>query len=1356
MSLLLLVWLFVASAMGGVWDKQSPVRAEAGESLLVEQSSRTRVLLRVDPPGAELRAWDAGLEVPLQAGPDGTRIVPPSRASRELLLEPSEAVRLTIWKETRRVEPAAWDRYERALAKWARDGGEVPVGPADLGMLPALWQARREALIAAGEEDSDFVLACALYELELLRARGVTDHAVEEGAPFEVPAMGESVLDVMGPGVLLIDMRAQVLEGDFAVIQAGLERDGVWLGEHRRIAGADPEDPGWSWNRRLEVFIPPGLHVLRLTADEQGYEVSPSISRPRPSWRYADDLRRLDEEPWPVASLRAMEAAWVLGQPDLAERSAELLLTGELDPQAERLVRARLVRVGADPQQALGLWLEDLQDPLLLLAIAQRAARRGDVDASLLLPFAELLPDDPELLALLADQTAAGFLRPRGEAIRWLGRVDTRGSAASRWTSLPLLSGEGRTLLVSQPPGVARHRLRADDPEPAVLVLEAHPLGVPVVRLFAEDPVHYRLDGLELFGAGHLFEALEAEVEHTLEVLDGELLVLEADTVVSGGLRVYEQALAPPGSSWTLTEPGAPAEVAIHVYGGAGALLAHTDDGMTWSMRVEAPEDPAVPQRFVIPVGPWARSLTVTSDDELEISCGIRRTNVLRDRSLPIPSGDPLEAYQLASEGLGVVVRGDLGGRAIAETRLNRAGALVALGMRGSARAEANLVLHQPGATNRQREEAQAPIPPAGFEPAVGPAHADAALARAQVLPPLAPAEPQDWLDLRARLPERLHPWVYREASRLFLERNLVLEAFLAAEAGGELAEAELRRASYAGPWTLLNALDRDAGVVYLKVPRTPPGPDDGSFAQVREAGLGLPWPGTEVAVVRGEREDRLDFTGGGELQLELLCRDEAFRLDPPDCSVQLELNGVLEVVTIPDNHIVRWSARLPWAEHELRVRTAWDEHSATVVRASLGGELLPPVTTATTHRLGRAGAGVTVLGPTLVRVRVQRGGPVSVSGDGETRQVEDEGVLPVTSVGPVTVMVTGPSDALVTLARMELPAPEAEPTPPLDVRAQAPETPEPSGAAAWASWVWMNRVAFPPRHTTTPMGDGGTFVFGAEAGDDVTVFPTDLRHYQYVRGDMTWMQRLGLSEHWVYVQGAGRMSIDGVPGAGFEGGWVHTPGDFVLSADARGWVSNQAGHGRLAAELRYRRWVHLWWRAQPFLEGHAGSWSPDPGVSTDPLAWTSYHATHPWGLGAGAHLDWRRYKDFRLRMTGRGYTNSAPSLDWVSTSVRGDLQVSSSFYAGLGGSMELRFQDEHRAYTFWRPSVSTYLTAPLWRAPGRRLVFDARARYYPFQNISDVQVRLTLELSQRRGLWDHAPIDEVYLPARDLPLEQR
>lgn len=1347
--MMFLLLVLVAQAAAGSWLPEQTSRVLPEDVLYLEQATGRRILLQLDPPDTRVEVEYEGLDLGLAAGPAGTLLVPEYGTRRVIELRVLTEAKVRLWRESASFEPAIWDRYERELAAWAKEGGELPEAPAELGVLHHSWAARRAALEEADELDSGFLIATMLFELEVARARGITDHAREVGEPLWVAPGGESAVAVEGPGVLLLDARMELEVGEFGALEIGLERDGHWLGEWTRRASEDPENPGLSWARRSAIFIPPGVHAVRITAgQERGFWINPSIERPRPSWRYVRALDALHETEWPEGSVRRMEAAWVLGENEEAREAAFDLH----ERPGEALARVRLARLVEDPQHALRFWLEDLTDPLLLHAIAERAVLVRDIDPDLVVPFAELLPDDPELLAGLADRVARGFVRPRGEAIRWLAHLDARGSAASRWTSLPLLEGESEARLVSQSPGIARVRVSAG--QEAQLLLPLHPRGIPVARLQADHAVTYRLDHVGLHGAGELFEGFEPDVPHLVEVLEGELLLLDPDHVVEGGERVYEQQIASLPAVWSLIEPGAPAQIAVTVYGGPGELLAWTDDGMTWTMSVSAPEVEGEPSaHFVLPMGPWSRIVGVDSDDDVEVSLALRRTVPRADRALPEPVGDPLEELEQASRFLVELLNADGTGQAIADQRLRRAGAFVALGFRGTARGEANLVLYLPGTTERQRQEARAPIAPGGFVAVVGPATADAALAREGRLPPLEPVEPEDWLDLVSLVRPDLQPFLYREASRLFLEQGRVLEAWKAADSAGPAGADEGRRAEYAGSWSVLSSLDRDAGVVNVRIQREPPTLlEDGLFAVTREASLGMPWPGAEVAVVRGGREDRLEFTGGGELVLEMLCRDETTRLDPKPCRVEIELNGVPEVVEIPDGRFGSWSAMLPADAHELILRPLWEDHSAVGVRAELDGELLPPVVTVSTHKVGRRGAGVTVLGPTLLRVRVHDGGPVTVSADGDSMEVVDSGVMAIEAEGPVSVMVTGPPGALITVARHDLDGPRHDPVERLATRALAPDAPEPYGPSAWATWIWMNRVAHPLERTPRPMGDGGTLVLGAEVGDDVSIFPTDLRHWWYAQADAAWLYRVGTTRHWVDAQVLGRESLQLVPSVGARAGWTWMPPMLAASADLRTWRSFGAGHVALSTELRYRRWVGLWWRFEPFVQGHAGVWSPAPMGKVDPRAWTQFNVDHPWGIGLGAHADWRRHKDLRVRNTLRGYSNAGPSVDRLSGRIGADLQIADPIYTGVGATMEYRFQDLHRDFGFWRPSMDAYLTVPMWRSPTRRLVLDGRARYYPMQNLADVRVRVTLETSRRRGLRDHPPIDEVYYMARELP----
>ena len=80
--------------------------------------------------------------------------------------------------------------------------------------------------------------------------------------------------------------------------------------------------------------------------------------------------------------------------------------------------------------------------------------------------------------------------------------------------------------------------------------------------------------------------------------------------------------------------------------------------------------------------------------------------------SLPDPGSEPLLTLGQASRALVAAMQAGAGDVALAEPRLQRAGAYQALGLNGSARAEANLVLQMSGVTDAQRRQALAALPP--------------------------------------------------------------------------------------------------------------------------------------------------------------------------------------------------------------------------------------------------------------------------------------------------------------------------------------------------------------------------------------------------------------------------------------------------------------------------------------------------------------------------------------------------------------------------------------------------------------------------------------------------------------------
>ena len=1283
---------------------ETPTEVLPDHPWVLEQSGGSRILLQVEPSDADIEAWAGAMRIPLREGPGNSWLVPEEDVARQLELRSDVPLEIRWWRETSLGEPQAWDRYERRFHRWARVGGELPPAPSAIPALEVEWLARRQAMVAAGELDTPLLLRAAMLEVEALRARSWPDHGETSRMLGRITSGETASVEVRGPGVLTLRTRVLMEDKPYQRYALWLDRDGRPQGEHQIFTTEDELGaPGWGWPRSVAIEVPPGLHEFgyRLTArdDLAVVDVEAVVEPARPtlqSFLLTLPRSRSLAKRGTLGPVGALEIAHLTGETDPVPLARQLL-----GGAADELARARLIEHLEDSNEAARLYVDKPITPMTALAMARRWQDRRDIDPALLLEAAWQLPADPSLLA----------------DIGGLPRVQ-------------LTDGQVATIQL---------------PEPAI---EGR---FPVLRMEAADTVLYRVDGAARQGRGDLEEALSPG-SHRVEVEQGRLILLDA-ALIEGGEPVRDKAVGSLPNRWLLPDAGAPGEVEVLVFGPGGRLVVSADDGQVRELeaRPDTGGEPGLTQA-VLPIGPSANELRIEGPKGTMVGVALRRNTVEQHPAVPGPWPDPLEYFWDASRAL--VDQPDPGVRA--ELRLRRAASYHVLGLVVSSQREARAVAAMPMATPEQRAVGMAlyrnTVPPVHTAEFPGPVTVDAALAWAQV-----PHREAHGCEDLVRIADDLLPpvsWpVHEAASRCYLERGSVVEAWIQAEHAGPLGRVARLKAADAGDWQPITRVDLDGGTFPRRVLRQPPDLSDGLAAYLRELSLGVPWTHSSYSVIRNEKQAELEFEGQGSLQLQFVCRDESFAVEAPPCEFTLAVDGDARDLSVPDSTHQPLIVALPRGKHQIEAGPLMEPGQALAVRASLDGQLLPPQSEFTVHRLGYQGLVATVAGPSLLRLRAHEHGPVQVHVGDRTIQVEDEAVLPISALGPVRIQVKGAPEATITLSRLHLCAKPEEEIGPLP-RSLDHNLPLPSATAATDRW--MREVAAPAQQLVVPMERGGTLTGSLTAGDDSTGVRDTTRHYRYLGAGAGWYQRLDGQPHWFSVEADGRAGPDGPPGTTIGGQWAWVPSRHQVRVQAEVAGSGGAGHASSRATWRWVRRLGPWWSVQPFAHLHLGWWTDAPGETVDPTAWNAYAAQHWFGTDLGLHADWRPLRDLRLRLYTELDGNPNMTPDGVHFGLRTDAMVWDSCWLKLTPQATIRFADDSRQSGYVRPSLRGGLSTSWYSSQRLRWVVHGDASWYPLEGSVEGLLGLDIQYSHARGLRDQSPFDQVFTSALDLPLEDR
>jgi hypothetical protein len=1349
-----LVLLALQTASAGHWLPEPDIELDAGVPWAMEQPANSRRLIRLDPGSTLVEAWVDGVRVPLVNGPADTLLVPSASSGRVLSIRSDDPVTIEWWRETSQGEAAAWDRYTSALQTWAVIGGEVPEAPISIPSHRLEWAVRRAAMVELGELDTALLVQCALIEIDGLRSTTPASAATTLEEPTMLGAGQRTELDVIGPGRVTLRSRASIGAEGYRRYQllAGVN-DGP-PAVHRLFATEDLEhQPGWGWPREVVVAIPPGSHRLWYELGphrdaELLLEVVPEVARRRPSLAAARATFPTLREPGPRRAtqglLGQMEVAHLTGHGDVIALASELLGT-----PADDLARARLIEHQPDPTVALAIYESQPPTGVTAMALASRWIEHQDVQPAVLLEAAELLPPDPEMLAQLADGLPWGFLRPRGRVIRNLAGLEEPGVDDSRWTQLAPSRDKQRVRVPGVGGGVHRVGVEPSSFVEVVLPEPAREGRFPVLRLSADEPTTYRIDGAIRRGSGQLDEALAPGL-HTVTVEQGRLFVLDAP-LASGGLPYRDKAAGPLPNRWVLPDPGAPGEVEIVAWGDPGPILISADDGAIFSLEIPAEGPTAGEARASLWVGASARELIVEGSTRTRVAVALRRNNTEPEVELPSPWPDPLET--LASSSQAMIVTRDA--HQLADLRLRRAVSLGALGLIASSQREARAVAAMPEATPQQRAQGMAIYrsitPPVHTAEVPGPITVDAALAWME-RPPVGDVSCGTLAEIADSIVPPVSWAVHHAAAECLLDQGDAVGAWMQASEAGTLGRVARLRAASSGDWQAITRMDLNGGTRRVRLVRDGPDDSDGLLAVVRELSLGAPWQPHEYSVLRDRKTAALEFDTEApeDLVLELLCRDESFSVSPLSCESTVLVDGVPFSLDIPEATIVRRSFPLEEGSHSVEVGPLQDTGQALAVRVLVGEAPLPPRLELTAHLVGPRGAKATVAAGSLLRVRVHAGGPLRVRVGDDISTIDDVAILAVPGRGAAMVAIDGPSRSLFTLSRLDPcvvtePEPESLP-PPLDTNTTDPR-------ALTATNRWMNEVAAVHAEVQQPVGQPGTLLAWGTAGDDATGVRDATSHYPYLGAGGGWLQRLEGTRHWFAVDASSRVGIGAQPGAHLDSSWTWAPGNELIEVDTSLGGSGGAGHARLRAMARHRFIPGPWWTIQPYAAAHIGWYSASPSATVDPLAWSAWSAQHWTGATLGSHMDWRPLSDARLRLTADMDSNADFTPDRARIELRTDAMLLPLAVLRIGPELGYRFQDTHRSQAYWRLALKTGLSYAGYSQRNARWSVSVRADWLPIESTLEGWLRFQWEWSRARGMRDHAPHVQVFSEAYDLPL---
>ena len=1340
-----MMWmLWMAIVQAGQWLPESPVVLLEDVPMVIEQQAGQGILLRSTNETAHLSAQADGLFLALKSGPQDTLLLPPALRTREVTLRTSAPSRIEQWKESGKGDAASWDRFESRLATWMRKGGTLPTSPAPVAALAVDWEARREAFLAQnGKASTRLLMGLASLELEGVRARSKADHPIQLLPSGRLPEDEPWHLTVEGPGVLHLDIRAE-MSGQFhrrfrLVAESNDQR--VYRAAFSSVE--NPDHPGLGYLRNAEIVIPPGSHALTLHAQGASLRTEATLHALRPSLRslvsgWGGALRE-SEDP-----LRAMERAHLSWDANTVVAQANRLLEATPENQGRDpvsiLALARLIEHHSDPDAALALWQDHPQSAVGGTALIRRWQRQEDVPLDVLVDAAHFLPADPQWLAAIADALPAGFIRPRGQAIRELAGLPWGSDTHTRWTALDPDKALSTLHLAGTRGGIGRVLIRAGQ---SAKVQLPH-LGedrFPLLRLFTQVNTDYSVDGESRRGIGQLFEALSPGI-HRVKVTQGALLLLDGNLAV-GGQFMRERPLSGVPGRFTLPDVGAPVEIEVLISGGQGRLVARTDTGETWSLQaIDALN------RYAIRPGAWAGAISFEGPEHLRVSVAMRRAlEVDEPFASPAVLQDPLGSLHASSSALhsAATPQEKVG------LRLLRSAALEALGLLRSAREEARAAAASPGASPRQKRVAEVILrnaqPLAFSAPETGPTTVDAAAASIRLE---APKDPDKLLELAELIGPPDNAALYLELARSNLGQGRVAQAWQFAQSAGPAGRVDRLRIANAGTWEHISRVDSDDGAQSYGKGRTAAGLGSSPLRLAQEAMVGAPWPAQDYLLLHDQKAAAIQLKGSGSVVIKAICADWGHRAEAPPCHFPVELNGQQSIQELAPDAQGEWTLALTEANGELKVGPLGEGQQALALWVSHNGVHQSPESRHVRHRVGD-GIRLRMRGESLARIRVHGAAPVTVQSGQNSQIIRGEGIFPLTEAGWQQIRISGPPGVNISLSRLKSKArPRKTPLDPL--RSNLPGTSD--KAASKAAAQWMSEVALQAKPPPFALGRQGTLSFTGLNGLDQSGQRDHRLDYDYVGGNVAWNQRLGFRPDWLRLESQYRRGTAGHPGIWAQAEWVHVAPQWATELRLDGGKSGNVHHVRGAARGRGLFQVAPNWSLQPWLEGHLGQWSPSAGDPVDPLVWNRYDEDHPWSLTAGTLADWRPLRDARFRLASHVHTAPDWGLNWAEGYFRADWMMGHHLVATVLPALGYRFQGPARETPYWRPRINGRLAVSAYATTRLRVELASSAQWLPLQQGLEGSLRLGFQLSPQRGLRDFSPLSMPFTSALDSRVE--
>jgi hypothetical protein len=1275
--------LWFAAAHAATWSEPLPA------SGIVELAAGQPARLEVEPPGAPIRVLDGEVPVELRGTSRGF-VVPAEGRSRTLYVFADPGVRVVVRVPDRRDATAAWEHW-KAQAVRTIDPGPAPGGGPRLQATVAL---RNRAI--ASRSVRRLGVAHDTHDLTPKSRLAVRTRAVADALPAEME----------GPGTVVASVQVAPAEGAVARVAATVTIDGIAV-DSREIAstGAAPVT--------LRTWLPPGRHTVSValsgapsTATAQVFQVRPRLT--------AGHGARADTDP------ERAELAFLRGDRDAALGGFRPL--AEVQGDVGELARARIVWLSPDlAEVAASATIREGTSPEGIEVLADAALRRADelpADTVRALVLAARDPD-PALVARWLDTDVPGW-RPAGVALLDRApdvphgrstRIDAvrELSIATRAQRLPA-TVPGGVIRFGAGPGIPRARVEAGGS--ATLNLPPREDGrVTVVRLVADGPSTWRVDGAERSSPGGRVDVAVAPGGHTLEVGSGALVLLDPE-LAPGTPLLWEWTASAVPASFVLPDPGVPVELFVDAVPPA-ELLAVFDDG-----RVERVILPAESTRARLLAGAQARELTLLGPEGTTVSVALRgRVHDAVDAILPrLTTDEAIRRIEDASR------RIDAGDRSV---RAERAALLASLGQLTAARRDLSAL--PPDDPDRIRVvRAIAAGIPSRLTP--GPVTAEAALAEAGV-PEVLPALPLDDRARRIEAATVAHPTpaLLAAAAQAWVDAGDAVRGVELARRSG-LPEA-MDAAMAALSWRSVPSADRSAGLV--SVPVVPePGPPT-LARRVRAALLGSPWPASDTLVLRDGTVDVVRIEGA--IDVGLWCRDEVGV--GGSCVIPIRSGTSRRTVELTDGT----GTSLTLDARDLEIGGPGPGR-AVVVRLTRDDAVVPPQAERLAIRVtSRTPARLRVAGAQVVRVDVERGS-ATLRIDDRTASVSsgDSVRLAIVEAAPADVVVEGDGVVLLyagTTAPMAATDPLAVVPPPVP-----PSTPD---------WVDAVLDSFPtPRSAelATP-GAVGTFRVAARAFRDVD----GAGHLRWQAGgpEVTWMR--AFRRQWTQLNAW--LDAPGVAAGGFaEIGTRWGLGRTSVSVDV-GQAVQPFAAGHVEGRIFVRQEVALSadTRLRADLSAFAGSWSDAPTLGVDPYAWTQFDADHPVGVTPDLSSVMRPWRDVWLKAGGKATTNpNLVSVDRAGPYLSARWLLGTTTVLGAKGTLQWRFADDLRDTTYLRPSIDLLADHMRWITANDRVGVVGRLTWLPAVDAVEGAIELRWELTGGRGLRDLPPNEEMFRTLRE------